>query len=158
MWQPIPASDKALLDDDLGSTVTATLSLDVEINRRIGKAATTFGKLFKRAWNNKHLTIKTKILIYQACVLTSLLYGSETWTTYSKQEKKLNTFHLRCLRKILNIKWQDQVTNTEILKEAQILSVQTIADKKTSLARPCEKDERSPPSKASAVWWTVGGT
>lgn len=33
----------------LGSTVTANLSLDDEISGRIGKAATAFGKLMKRA-------------------------------------------------------------------------------------------------------------
>ena len=30
-------------------------------------------------------------------------------------EKRLNVFHLRCLRKILGIIWQDKVTNNEIL-------------------------------------------
>ena len=45
----------------LGSTVTSSLSLDEEISTRIGKAATTFGKLMKRAWNNKMLTTKTKM-------------------------------------------------------------------------------------------------
>ena len=35
----------------LGSTVTDSVSLDEELNIRIGKAATTFGRLAKRAWN-----------------------------------------------------------------------------------------------------------
>ena len=43
----------------------------------------------------------------------------------SKQEKRLNSFHLRCLRKILNIKWQDKVPNTEVLKKSHIHSIQT---------------------------------
>ena len=84
----------------LGSTITSTTSLDDEINARIGKAATTFGRLTKRAWENKRLKIKTKIRIYEACVLSTLLHGSETWTSYSRQDKRLNAFHLRCLRKI----------------------------------------------------------
>ena len=29
--------------------------------------------------------------IYQACVLSTLLYGSESWTTYMCQERRLNT-------------------------------------------------------------------
>ena len=88
----------------LGSTISASLNLDEELNSRIGKAATAFSKLGKRAWENKMLTIKTKVMIYQACVLTALLYGSESWTLYSNQEKKLNSFHMRCLRKLLKIK------------------------------------------------------
>ena len=54
------------------------------------------------------------------------MYGCETWTIYSRQEKRLNSFHLRCLRKLLNIKWQDKVTNTEVLEKANLPSIQTI--------------------------------
>ena len=60
----------------LGSTITSTTSLDEELGIRIGKAATFFGRLGKRAWNNKMLTMKTKIRIYKACILSTLLYGS----------------------------------------------------------------------------------
>ena len=71
----------------LGSTTTEGSTLDDEINTRIAKAATTFGRLTKRACRNLKLTTKTKMSIYQACILTTLLYGSETWTSYSYQEK-----------------------------------------------------------------------
>lgn len=114
----------------LGSTVTATLSLEEEINSRIGKAATTFGKLTERAWNNKYLKTSTKTRIYEACVTSTLLYGAETWTTYKGQERKLNKFHLRCLRKILGIKWQDKVTNAQVLQRAKSMSIMSILLKK----------------------------
>lgn len=107
----------------LGSTITDNLSLDEEINVRLGKAATTFGRLTKRAWENRKLTIKTKIAIYRACVVSTLLYGSETWTTYARQETKLNSFHLRCLRRILGIKWQDRVTNRKVLESTGLSSL-----------------------------------
>ena len=87
----------------LGSTISSTLSLEDELKARIGKAATAFGKLMKRAWENRKLTKRTKILIYQTCVLSTFLYGSEAWTLYADQERKLNGFHMRCLRKILGI-------------------------------------------------------
>ena len=48
----------------LGSTVTNTLSLDAELNIRIGKASTTFGMLTKRVWRNSKLTITTKVYVY----------------------------------------------------------------------------------------------
>lgn len=102
----------------LGSSVSNVNSLDHEINCRLGKASTTFGRLTKRVFNNKHLTIKTKIKVYEACILSVLLYGSESWVTYRKQEQKLNSFHLRCLRQILNISWRDKITNTEVLSRS----------------------------------------
>ena len=81
----------------LGSTITDNLSLDPEIDKRIGKAATTLAHLTSRVWTNPKLTMKTKMAVYNAYVLSTLLYGSETWTTYAHQEKRLNTFHLRSL-------------------------------------------------------------
>ncbi|KAI8487404.1 hypothetical protein Bbelb_348730 [Branchiostoma belcheri] len=107
----------------LGSVMTSTHSLDEEINVRIGRAAASFGKLSKRVWENQKLTKKTKVLVYNTCVLSTLLYGSEAWTVYSRQEKRLNSFHLRCLRKILNIKWQDKITNELVLQQAGSLSL-----------------------------------
>ena len=70
----------------LGSTVTDTLSLDVELDKRIGKAATTLARLNTRAWSNPMLTEKTKMAVYNACVISTLLYSGETWTTYARQE------------------------------------------------------------------------
>jgi hypothetical protein len=45
---------------------------------------------------------------YLGFTATSNLALDKTWTTYSKQEKRLNSFHLGGLRKI-NIKGQDKV-------------------------------------------------
>lgn len=35
-------------------------------------------------FENHHLQARTKILVYKAVILFVLLYGSETWTTYSR--------------------------------------------------------------------------
>ena len=107
----------------LGSTVSDTLNLDTEISSRIAKAAGVMAKLNKRVWNNSLLSERTKVLVYQACVLSTLLCGSESWTAYARQEKRLNSFHLRCLRRLLKIKWQDRVPNTEVLDRAGLLSM-----------------------------------
>ena len=94
----------------LGYTITDNLSLDAEINKRIGKAASTLVRLIARAWTNPKLSVKTKMAVYNACVVSTLLYGRETWTAYAGQERRLNTCHLRSIRRILGISWQDKVT------------------------------------------------
>ena len=66
------------------------------------------------------------MFVYQTCVLSTLLYGSESWTTYARQEWRLNGFHLRCLRCLLHIRWQDRVTNTEVLERAGSLSTPSL--------------------------------
>ena len=62
----------------LGSNISNNLSLDIEINRRIGKAACTMAMLTKKVREHKMLTENTKMRVYQACVLSTLLYGSES--------------------------------------------------------------------------------
>jgi len=56
--------------------------------------------------------------VYNACIISTLLYGSEMWARYSKQEGKLNSFHMRCLRRILSIQWSDKVPNAQVLERA----------------------------------------
>ena len=78
----------------LGSTISDTLSLDTDLNRRIGKASTTMSSLTKRVWKNRQITENPKIQVYRACVLSTLLYGSESWVLHARHEHKLNPFHL----------------------------------------------------------------
>ena len=47
-----------------------------------------------------------------------MVYGSETWTLYRHQMKKLRTIQQRDLRSILKIKWDDYITNDEVLDRA----------------------------------------
>ena len=106
--------------------MTDSLSLDTEIDKRIGKASTTMSRLSKRVWSNKKLTEHTKVQVYRACILSTLLYGSEAWTLHARQERKLHTFHTRCLRRIFNVTWQDKVPNNAILERAQLPSMYSI--------------------------------
>ena len=99
----------------LGSTLTKNLDLDDEIAKRISKAAMNFGLLKKRVWDNNRPSTKVKIRIYKMCVL-SLLYCSETWTMYARHDRRLDSFHMRCLRKILKVRWQEKIPDTEIIE------------------------------------------
>ena len=110
----------------LGSCVTANCSLDKEVTSRIAKASSSFGRLTKKVWNEKGLSLKTKIAVYSAMVIPSLLYGSETWTTYRRHVKSLEQFHQRYLRQIMGIKWQDNATNTSVLARARLTSIETM--------------------------------
>ena len=119
----------------LSSTIDSNLSVDADINTRIAEAAAVMSKLNRRVWQNNNPTQMTKLRVYQACVLSTLLYSSEAWTTYTRQEKKLNSFHL--LRRILDISWQDNVTNTEVLEHASSFSIIHAAKPTTFvMARP----------------------
>ena len=45
---------------------------------------------------------------------------------YRRHIKKLDNFHMRCLRRILNVKWQDKVPNTIILEKCGISGIEAI--------------------------------
>ena len=45
---------------------------------------------------------------------------------YAHQEKRLNMFHMRCLRRIPGITWQDGVANKVVLEKAGIPSLYTL--------------------------------
>ena len=81
----------------LGSTITDNLSLDVEIDKMIGKSASNLARLTARLQISPKLSVKTNMVVYNACVTSTLMYGSDTWTTYAGQEKRLRNFHTRSI-------------------------------------------------------------
>nr|VZI38164.1 unnamed protein product [Spirometra erinaceieuropaei] len=64
--------------------------------------------------------------MYKAVILPTLLYGAETWTVYTRQARRLNHFHLSCLRRILRLNWQDRIPDTEVLERTGILSIDSM--------------------------------
>lgn len=117
-----------VLDDFvyLGGVISKDASLDKEIDRRIGKASKAFGALWKRLWNVGDIHDKTKIAIYRAVVLSTLLCGCQSWNVYRKHVHKLESFHFRCLRSIMKIDWRDHVPNTEVLRKANVPLIETM--------------------------------
>ena len=107
----------------LGSTLSRSVSIDEEVSYRIARASSAFGRLREKVWDRRGISFMTKLKVYRAVVLPSLLYACETWTVYSRHARQLNSFHMRCLRKLLNIKWRDKVPDTEVLQRAIMKSV-----------------------------------
>lgn len=110
---------------DLGSCLSCKADLDVETQVRLKSASAAFGSLRDRVFDNRNLYTNTKIKVYKAVILPTLLYGSEAWTTYSRHLKSLERYPQRCLRRILNIKWQDRRTNSSVLKEVNVTSIES---------------------------------
>ena len=90
---------------------------------RTVKASVAFGRLRTNVWERNGTRLDTKLKVYKAVVLPTLLYACETLTVYQRHAKKLNHFHLSCLRKLLKIRWEDKIQDTEVLKKAKMQSV-----------------------------------
>ena len=48
------------------------------------------------------------------------------FTKACQKTEPLNYFHTSCLRKLLKIKWQDRIPDTEVLKRAGMQSIHTL--------------------------------
>ena len=102
----------------LGSLIADSGRMDVDVDRRVAQASKAFGALRKSVFLDKSLSLVTKWRLYNAYVLSVLLYGSECWIPLRKHEKKMNSFHHRCIRTILGIsnrqQWSEHITMQEV--------------------------------------------
>ncbi|KAI8519370.1 hypothetical protein Bbelb_026270 [Branchiostoma belcheri] len=55
-----------------------------------------------------------------------MLYASETWTLYRRHIRSLERFHIRCLQRILGLKWWHKVPHVEIRRRANVDPMETI--------------------------------
>jgi len=72
---------------NLGSYVSRDCTMNEEIHARIQSACCAFGRLRKRVFDCRELTVKTKVKVYDQCIIPLLVYGSKTWPLYQKRHK-----------------------------------------------------------------------
>ena len=95
-----------------------------------------FHQLRKPLWNQSSVSIKTKLTVYRATVLwtvlvltvrfytvlvltvLTVLYGSETWTCSDSDYAKPNAFHTKKMRSILGLKL-NHIHNKELYQKTR---------------------------------------
>ncbi|BHF66126.1 hypothetical protein SprV_0200914000 [Sparganum proliferum] len=75
----------------LDNTMSRPISIDDEVTYRIFKASHFFDRLQNSVWNLHSLQLNTKLRMYKAVPLTTLLYGAGTWTVYYSHGKNSTT-------------------------------------------------------------------
>ncbi|VDM00422.1 unnamed protein product [Schistocephalus solidus] len=70
----------------LGRTLSRNTRIDDKVVQRISKTSQSLGWLQASMWNRHNIRLNTKLEMYKV-VLTTSLYGTETWTVYSNQAK-----------------------------------------------------------------------
>ena len=104
----------------LGSWISFDLSDEFDIEERIKSANKAMGAL-RFYWKSKQVDLHSKYLIYQAIPINLLLWGCESWALTKVLISKLEVFHNRCIRSILQIKWDEvrefKITNVQIRKK-----------------------------------------
>ena len=110
----------------LGSILSSSCDLEPEVQNRIRQASASFGKLRVRVFTNRDLTINTKVRVYVPSCLSILLYGSESWTLYRQQIRRMEAFHIQCLQCMLGITWRDRIPYANILQMANTTSIESM--------------------------------
>jgi len=126
--------------------VILTHRATVHQNWRIGLASSIISQL-DRVWRQSRLSNTTEFRIYNSCVLSLLLYASETWTvTLLKVDiAKLEAFHETNQRRIFGIIWYEFVTNVEVATLLQLLSINEAISRRThSLFGHVRRMDQSP--------------
>ena len=108
----------------LGSNLSFSGDLTNEIQRRFDLASSAFGCLSKHVFGIQNLTIYTKIAVYNAVIISTILYGCRTWVPYRRHIRLLESFHIRRLQLIL--RWWHKVTHSEIRSRAGIPSIKSM--------------------------------
>ena len=59
-------------------TISTDYGADEDVDCRINKARETFGKMYA-VWSSSQISMRTKMRLFNACVKSALLHGSEIW-------------------------------------------------------------------------------
>ena len=85
----------------------------ITCSSRINKANGVFVELYP-VWRNHNIPKGVKIQIFSTNVNSVLLYACEIWKTTDQIRKILQIFINKCLRRIMNLKLTDNITNEEL--------------------------------------------
>ena len=104
-------------------TLGSMLGSEEDINRRISLGYAAFNK-YKKTWNNK-IPLQKRLVLYEALVVSVLMYNSCCWAAPRSALEKLDITHRRHLRSILNYKFPNIISNENLYKrcETEPLSV-----------------------------------
>ena len=107
----------------LGSKINKTGGTEEDTKARIQKARVAFLMLSK-IWKSKPIMLKTKMRIFNSSVKSVLLHSFETWRITKHTVNTIQTFVNRCLRRIMNVKWSDKVSNNTLWTKTNQLPVE----------------------------------
>ena len=101
----------------LGSVITDEGSKP-EILSRIAQATAALTRL-KPFWNDRSISVSSKIRLMRSFVTSIFLYACESWTLTAELQRRIQAMEMRCYRKILRISCKDHVTNEEVRAKIQ---------------------------------------
>jgi len=110
--EPIKVVDSLLY---LGATLQKEAHHGAELSRRVGLARKDFDCLAS-VWSHAGISRKRKCQIYDACIVSKLLYGVQTIWLNKGDRRRLDAVHCMCLRRCCGIphSYVSRISNAEV--------------------------------------------
>ncbi|KAL5255329.1 hypothetical protein ACHWQZ_G014669 [Mnemiopsis leidyi] len=137
----------------LGSLLCSTK----DILHRIQLGNVAFANFSKIWLQGRKISLKRKLLIYEAQVVSVIMYGSCSWAAPKHILEKLNICHRHHLRSILNVRWPHCISNKTLYKTCEVIPLTDRVDlaRWTMLGHVLRLPENSP--AAVALTYSVDG-
>ena len=131
----------------LGSSLSSDGRVGPELSCRLGLARADYENLRKK-WSHSALSVRRKVAIFEACVVTKLLYSLTSACLNKCERRGIDGFQARCLRKIMKVApacWS-RVANKTVLARASTrpVSQQLLKDQLIYFGRIASRNPTDP--------------
>ena len=89
-----------------------------EILSRIAQTTAALTRL-KPVWNDRSISLSSKMQLICSLVTSLSLYACESWTLTAELQRRMQAMEMRYYCKILRILYEDHVTNEEVRAKIQ---------------------------------------
>lgn len=89
------------------------ITTDADVKCQLGNATTVFQHM-RSVWTMSTINTAIEIKLFNAIVMPTAVYSSETCKSTTRIIQKINIFQQCCLRRILHLSYGDRVTHKEI--------------------------------------------
>ena len=116
MNQPLINNEPWRTSESLGSLLCS----EKDITSRCIKGEAAFRK-FEKVWlTRKKISLDRTLRLYEAQVVSVMLYNSNSWSATKTSLEKLDVTHRRHLRRILNIRYPGMISNSTLYKRCSV--------------------------------------
>ena len=73
----------------------------------------------KPVWNDRSISLSSKIRLMRSLVTSIFLYACESWTLTVELQRRIQAIEMRYYRKLLRISYKDYINNEEVCAKIQ---------------------------------------
>ena len=130
---------------------------DVERRRKLSTVA--LNKLMNVWISDDKIKTNIKIKLYKSLVKSVLIYNCGTWALTRSEEERLDRFHRKQLKKVLNIKYPTKIANIALYKKSneRPLSLQILEARWRLFGHILRRDKEIPANIAMDTYFTPSG-